>query len=145
MSVTKIRTRWVSGLLEFFGITAGTTTLKITESGIEANVTGNLTGNVIGSQTGAILGSKVIEKADSYALAAADKANLVLSLKATAGSKTFTLGLAAGQIALVYNHGTETFTVKNVAGDTGTELATTKLILIVGSATANASTVVALN
>lgn len=145
MSGTKVRSKWVAGLLEFFGITSGATVLKITESGIEANVTGNLTGNVTGSQTGAILGSKVIEKAVDYALAAADKANLALSLKMTAGSKTFTLGLAAGQVALVYNHGTETFTVKNVAGDTGTSLATTKLLLIIGSATANASTVVALN
>lgn len=145
MAVTKIRTKWVAGLLEFFGITSGTTVLKITESGIEANIIGNVTGNVTGSQTGAILGSKIIEKAADYALTAAEKANLAFSLKATAGSKTFTLGLAAGQIALVYNHGTDTFTVKNVAGDTGTSLATTKLLLIIGSATANASTVIALN
>ena len=45
---TKIRSKWVVGLLEFFGVTAGTTVLKITESGIEANVTGNVTGNVSG-------------------------------------------------------------------------------------------------
>jgi hypothetical protein len=109
------------------------------------DVTGNVTGNVTGSQTGAILGTKVIEKAVDYALVAADKANLFISFKATAASKTLTLGLAAGQIALVYNHGTETYTVKNVAGDTGTSLTTTKLILVVGSATANASTVIALN
>jgi len=145
MAVTKIRSKWVAGLLEFFGITAGTTVLKITESGIEGNLTGDVTGNVIGSQTGAVLGSKVIEKAADYALVAAEKANLVFSLKATAGSKTFTLGLAAGQVAFVYNHGTESYTVKNVAGDTGTVLATTKLLLIVGSATANASTVIELN
>jgi hypothetical protein len=149
MAVTKIRSKWVAGLLEFFGITAGTTVLKITESGIEGNltgdVTGNVTGNVIGSQTGAVLGSKVIEKAADYALVAAEKANLVFSLKATAGSKTFTLGLAAGQVAFVYNHGTESYTVKNVAGDDGTVLATTKLLLIVGSATVNASTVIELN
>lgn len=48
MPATKIRSKWVAGLLEFFGITAGTTVLKITESGIEANVTGNVTGNVSG-------------------------------------------------------------------------------------------------
>lgn len=49
MSATKIRSKWVAGLLEFFGITSGATVLKITESGIEANVTGDLTGNVTGS------------------------------------------------------------------------------------------------
>jgi len=57
MAVTKIRSRWVSGLLEFFGVTAGTTVLKITESGIEANVTGNVTGNLTGNVTGNITGA----------------------------------------------------------------------------------------
>lgn len=137
MAVSKIRSRWVDGLLEFFVAASGNNVLKITETGIDANVTG--------TQKGAVTGSVVIEKADDYALAAADKANLFISIKATAASKVFTLGLAAGQIALVYNHGTNTFTVKNVAGDTGTEIATTKLALVVGNATANASTVIALN
>lgn len=141
MAVVKIRSRWVEGLLEFFAGASGNKVLKITETGIEANVTGNVTG----TQKGAVTGSVVIEKAADYALAAAEKANLFISIKATAASKVFTLGLAAGQIAMVYNHGTETFTLKNVAGDTGTSVATTKLILVVGSATANASTVIALN
>jgi hypothetical protein len=48
MPATKVRSKWVEGLLEFFGITAGTTVLKITESGIEGNLTGNVTGNVSG-------------------------------------------------------------------------------------------------
>ena len=48
MSKTKIRSKWVSGLLEFFGVTSGATVLKVTESGIEANLTGNVTGNVTG-------------------------------------------------------------------------------------------------
>ena len=92
-----------------------------------------------------MLGSVVIEKAADYALSDAEKANQFISLKATAQSETFTLGLAAGQVAFVYNHGTETFTLKNVAADTGTVMETTKLALVVGSATANASTVIALN
>jgi hypothetical protein len=112
---------------------------------VTGDVTGNITGNVTGNITGAILGAKSIEKAVDYALSATEKSALYIDLKMTAGSKTFTLGLAAGQIAFVYNFGTETFTVKNVAGDTGTSLATTKILLIVGSATANASTVIALN
>lgn len=49
MPATKIRSKWVSGLLEFFGITTGETVLKITESGIEANLTGNVTGQAIKS------------------------------------------------------------------------------------------------
>lgn len=137
MAITKIRSKWVSGLLEFFGVASGATVLKITESGIEANITG--------SQSGAILGSLALSKAVDYALAAAEKANLAFLLTATAASKTFTLGLAAGQIAFVYNAGSETFTLKNVAGDTGTSVATGKLVMVVASATANASTVVALN
>jgi hypothetical protein len=144
--MTKIRSKWVSGLLEFFGVTTGTTVLKITESGIEANVTGDLTGNVTGSQTGAILGSLALSKDDSYALADAEKANLFFNITATAGSKTITLGLAAGQVAFVNNAGAvNAFTLKNVAGDDGTPVAAGKLVMIVASATANASTVIALN
>jgi hypothetical protein len=60
-------------------------------------------------------------------------------------SKVLTLGLAAGQAMIVYNAGSETLTVKNVSGDTGTSLATTKAVLVIGSATANASIVIALN
>jgi len=127
---TKLTNLELTGLLKVAGaITAS--------GGVAGNVTGNLTGGV--------LGAKTIEKADSYALAAADRAAVFISLKNTGSSKIFTLGLAAGQIALVYNHGTQSVTVKNVADDTGTTLATTKLILVVGSATADASTVIALN
>lgn len=126
-------------------MTAGTTVLKITESGIEANVTGDLTGNVAGMLTGGVIGMATIEKAVDYALTADEKAKIVVSGKMTAENKTLTLGLAAGQVAFVYNHGTNTFTVKNVAGDTGTSLATGKIILMTGSTTANASTVIALN
>lgn len=141
MSVTLIGSKWVSGLLEFFKKSDGTTILKVTESGIEANVTGNMAGML----TGGAIGMATIEKAVDYALVAAEKANLVISAKMTAESKALTLGLAAGQVAFVYNHGTETYTVKNVAGDTGTSLATTKLLLVVGHGTANTSTVIALN
>ena len=109
---------------------------------VTGDVTGNVTGNII---SGAILGARSIEKADSYALSATEKLALHLDLKNTGSAKVFTLGLAPGQIAFVYNFGSETFKVKNVAGDTGTSLATTKLLLIVGSTTANTSTVVVLN
>jgi hypothetical protein len=55
---TKIRSKWVAGLLEFFGVTSGATVLKITESGIEANVKGDVTGNVTGNVTGYALKSE---------------------------------------------------------------------------------------
>lgn len=106
-------------------------------------VTGNVTGNVTGSLIGTVTAATV-EKADNYALTASEKL-FVINAKMTAGSKTLTLGLAAGQVAIVYNYGTETITVKNVAGDSGTSLATTKMIIITGSTTADASVVVALN
>jgi hypothetical protein len=146
MPVTKIRSKWVAGLLEFFGVTTGETVLKITESGIEANVTGNVTGNVAGMLTGGIVGGAALTKADNYALGAADKAKVALSIILSAGSKTITAGLAAGQVMFIHNAGdTNAFTLKNVSGDTGTEIAAGKIVLIIGSATANASTIIALN
>lgn len=108
-------------------------------------LTGDVTGNVTGNVSGAILGARSVEKADNYALTATEKAAPFVSAKMTAESKTLTLGLAAGQMMVVYNHGTESFTVKNVAGDTDTVLATTKGLLIVGAAGNDASTVIALN
>lgn len=136
--MTKIRSKWVDGLLEFFGITSGATVLKVTESGIEANITGN--------HTGAELGSVAISKAVDYALTDAEKANLTFLLTATAASKTFTLGLTTGQVAFVHNAGgTNAFTVKNISGDTGTSLAAGKTLLFVAGTTADTNTVVALN
>jgi len=137
MPATKIRSKWVSGLLEFFEAHTGATVFKISDTGIEGNLTG--------SQDGAILGSIALSKADGYALTDAEKKHVVFLLTATAASKTYTLGLAAGQVALAYNAGSETFALKNVKDDTGTSVATGKLFLVVASTTANASTVIALN
>ena len=71
MSVTKIRSKWVSGFLEFFGITSGTTILKITESGIETNLIGNVTGDLTGALSGgevnptiAVIAGEAIAKGD---------------------------------------------------------------------------------
>ena len=107
--------------------------------------TGNFVGDVTGSLIGTLSASAEISKADSYALVAADKVTPIIVAKMTVGSKVLTLGLAANKAVIVYNSGSESYTVKNVATDTGTVLATTKAILVVGSATANASIVVALN
>jgi len=142
MAVTKIRSKWVAGLLEFFGITTGNTVLKITESGIEGNVTGNVTGNL----TGGVIGGAAISKAVDYALSAAELKALAVRVTLTAESKTVTLGLAANQIMFVLNAGdTNAFTLKNIAADTGKSLAAGKIVLVIGSATKDASTVIALN
>ena len=62
MPATKIRSKWVSGLLEFFEAHTGATVFKISDTGIEGNLTG--------SQDGAILGSIALSRADDYALTA---------------------------------------------------------------------------
>ena len=71
MSVTKIRSKWVAGLLEFFGITSGETVFKITESGVEGNLVGNVTGTLSGSLSGgevnptvAVIAGEAIAKGD---------------------------------------------------------------------------------
>lgn len=100
---------------------------------------------ITGALTGSVISTNTISKAVDYALSTTEIAKLFTSITMTAASKVLTLGLAAGQAMIVYNAGAETLTVKNVAGDTGTSLATTKAILVIGSATANASIVIALN
>jgi hypothetical protein len=143
MPVTKIRSKWVAGLLRFFKAADGAEVFKITETGIESPA---ITGTITGTQKGAIIGSLALSRADDYALTAAEKANLVFLITLTEASKTVTLGLSAGQVAFVHNAGpTNAFTVKNVADDAGTPLAAGKTLLVIGSATADASTVIALN
>lgn len=118
---------------------------EVTAEKFTGNFVGDVTGNVTGSLIGTLSASAEISKADSYALAAADKVTPIIVAKMTVGSKVLTLGLAANKAVIVYNSGSESYTVKNVAADTGTVLATTKAILVVGSATKDASIVVALN
>ena len=95
--------------------------------------------------SGSVISTNTITKADSYSLSASEIAKFVTSITMSDASKVLTLGLAAGQTMIVYNAGSETVSVKNVAGDTGTSVATTKAVLVIGSATANASIVIALN
>lgn len=111
---------------------------------VTGNVTGNVTGSA-GSLAGVLNATAEISKAADYALLATDKVKPIIVAKMTEESKVLTLGLAANQAVIVYNSGTNTFKVKNVADDTGTSLATTKAILVIGSATKDASIVVALN
>jgi hypothetical protein len=67
-----------------------------------------------------------------------------LGVKLTAASKKVTLGLDDGDMMILVNEGSNAFTVKNVAGDTGTSVAAGSVVLVVASTTADASTVVAL-
>jgi hypothetical protein len=98
------------------------------------------------SLAGAVVGAQSVTTAVDVSLTAAEKKALYIGVAASAASRTVTLGLAAGQVAFVHNAGsTNAFTLKNVAGDTGTSLGTGKVVLVAGSATANASVVLALN
>ena len=102
-------------------------------------------GPVTGNVTGGMMGAVQLSKGADYALSAAEK-KFYVGVTLTAASKTDTLGLAGGQIALVANEGgTNAFTLKNVSGDSGTSLAAGKVALVVASATANASKVTVLN
>jgi len=95
-----------------------------------------------------VAGAVTLSKGANYSLTAAEKAAPAVLCTMTAASKVLTLGLANGQMMVVVNAGgTNAFTVKNVSGDTGTSLAAnaSKALLIIGSSTANASTVIALN
>lgn len=127
------------------GNTAGVHTGAVTGN-VTGNVIGDLTGNVTGNVTGGIIGANTLTKADSYALAAAEIKKVYTGVTMSEADKVLTLGLAAGQMMFVNNDGgTNAFTVKNVAGDTGTTLAANKLLLVIGSATANASIVKAID
>lgn len=89
--------------------------------------------------------SKVVSTAVDYELKA-DEKGLFLAVEATAASKTLTLGLEDGDQMIVTNiGGTNAITIKNVADDTGTSLAKGKCAIVVGSTTADASTVLVLN
>lgn len=92
-----------------------------------------------------IVGATALEKADSYALAAAEKTTLI-KCEMTAASKVLTLGLPEGQMAVVKNVGaTNTFTVKNIAADTGTSLAAGKSLLVFAGKAKDTNVVIALD
>lgn len=85
-----------------------------------------------------------LSKADSYALADAEKVGVILCAM-SAASKTLTLGLVDGAAVLFMNSGdTNAITVKNLLGDSGTSVAAGKVALVVASTTANGTTVTAL-
>ena len=98
-------------------------------------------------QTGGPAGGVLtLSKGASYSLTTKETYNLVIKAEMTAAAQTYTLGLVDGQIAVVKNfNATNAFTLKNVAGDTGTSIAVGKSVLIIASSTANGSTVISLD
>lgn len=68
-----------------------------------------------------------------------------LGVTLTAASKKVTLGLDDGDMMILVNEGdTNAFTVKNVAGDTGTSVAAGSAVLVIASTTANGTVVLPL-
>lgn len=86
-----------------------------------------------------------ISKSANYTLADSEKAAYI-GITLTAASKTVTLGLPDGAVALVVNEGgSNAFTLKNVSGDSGTSVAAGKAYLVRASSTANGSKLTLLN
>lgn len=67
-----------------------------------------------------------------------------LGVTLTAASKTVTLDLEDGDMMILVNEGSNAFTVKNVAGDTGTSVAAGVAALVIASTTADATVVKAI-
>ena len=89
--------------------------------------------------------TEVIAMSNNYSLADSEK-RPIIAFASSAASKVLTLGLADGQGAIIVNTGgTNAVTVKNVSGDTGTSVAAGKCALVIGSSTADGSTVLVLN
>ena len=92
-----------------------------------------------------LLTATVLTKSADYELADSEK-TAYIGVTLSAASKKVTLGLKENQVAIVVNEGgSNTFTLKNVAGDSGTSLAAGKLAVVRASTTANASKVYVLN
>ena len=88
----------------------------------------------------------VVEMTDSVALADEQK-DIFIDFTCSAASKVLTLGLDAGQHAIITNIGaSNAVTVKNIAGDSGTSVAAGKVALAIGgTSTANTAVIKVLN
>jgi len=92
-----------------------------------------------------LLKGVAITKSANYSLAESEKA-FYIGITLSAASKTVTLGLPDGAVAIVVNEGgTNAFTLKNVSGDSGTSIAAGKAYLVRASTTANGSKLTLLN
>lgn len=90
-----------------------------------------------------LLGASVISTGANMTLEEKDRA-FILVIRATAASKTVTLDLPDYACCIVFNGGSNTFTLKNVSGDSGTSVAAGKAFMIAASRTANETKVVQL-
>jgi hypothetical protein len=87
-----------------------------------------------------VMGSTVISSGANVTLTEEQKAAQYIGITLSAASKTVTLGLPDGAVAIVVNEGgTNAFTLKNVSGDSGTSIAAGEAYLVRASTTANAS------
>ena len=87
-----------------------------------------------------------VSMTDSIALTDEQK-DIFIDFTCSAASKVLTLGLDAGQHAIITNvGGTNAVTVKNIAGDTGVSVAAGKVALAIGgSSTADTCVIKVLN
>ena len=107
--------------------------------------TGDLKAATLKGTFQGLLDSTTLSKSADYSLAASEKKPYI-GITLSAASKTVTLGLETGQVAIVVNEGgSNAFTLKNVSGDSGTSLAAGKLAIIKASKTDNGSKVYILN
>ena len=120
------------------------TNVEVTGELKAGSLRGDIAGNVSGNVSGLLSGVS-ISKAASYTLADTEKV-FCIGVTMTAASQTLTLGLPDGMACIVVNTGdTNAFTLKNVAGDSGTSVAAGKAYLVLASTTANGSKLTLLN
>ena len=107
--------------------------------------TGDLKASTLKGTFAGLLDSTTLSKSADYSLEDSEKKPYI-GITLSAASKTVTLGLENGQVAIVVNEGgSNAFTLKNVSGDSGTSLAAGKLAVVKASKTANGSKVYVLN
>lgn len=83
-------------------------------------------------------GASVISAGDSVKLKP-DQWAFYIGVSLTAASKTVTLDLPEGAVAIVANEGSNAFTLKNVSGDSGTDMTAAATFLVRASQTADGS------
>ena len=122
------------------------TNLEVTGSlKADGGLTGNVTGDVTGQLNGLLSGVSLGSKSGNYSLTDAEK-KAYIGVTFSAASKALTLGLPNNAVAIVVNEGgTNTFTCKNLSGDSGQTIAAGKAYLVLASTTANGTKYTLLN
>ena len=118
---------------------------KTVLTGLEVKGPLQVKGELNAPKVGGLLTGVSISKSANYELAAGEK-TAYIGVTLTSASKTVTLGLPDGAVCLLVNEGgTNAFTAKNVAGDSGTSIAAGKAYVVRASTTANSSKFTLLN